>query len=70
MLGMALNTKVVDKIKTKQTRAETIVILEDMGNKIQSELIEYECLKQALEGHKDYDDIITKAKLLFNEVVG
>ncbi len=70
MLGIALNTKVVNKIRTEQTRAETIEILEDMGNKIQSELIEYECLKQALEGHKDYDAIIEEAMKRFDKVVG
>ncbi len=70
MLAIALNTKPENRQRTKETRAETMEILAKMANEIQSELLEYECLKEVVKKHRDCEDIITEAKLKFNERVG
>ncbi|MCP4648692.1 MAG: hypothetical protein GY853_01250 [PVC group bacterium] len=69
MISIALNTKPKDRKRTTQTRAETMQILADMANEAQAALLEYECIKQAVREHKDSSDIITRAKLIFNEKV-
>ncbi len=67
MLSIALNTKPKDRQCTKETRAETMQILAEFANETQIALLEYECIKLSVSEHKDSSDIISRAKLIFNE---
>lgn len=69
MLAIAINLKPKNRQRTKETRAETLDILAKMSNEAQTALLEYECLKEVLRGHPDREQIITDAKLLFEEKV-
>ncbi len=69
MLAIALNTKPKNRQRTNETRAETMQILADMANEAQTALLEYECLKQAVNEQKNGETIISRAKLMFNEKV-